>query len=225
MAAGEPVMAASAPAPLGPAAPRPARERRAWLRRAVDVISGYLPLLLMALLALGTWWLVKLAPAVEAPEAEAALRHEPDYRMKDFSVQRFGPDGSLRAQIDGAALRHYPDTDTLEIDQATVHSYNAQGRITVATARQALAKGDASEVTLTGGARVVRDAIGPNPPLEFLGESLQILRGSQVLRSDQAVTFVRGGTRITANAMDYRHAERVIDLTGRVRATFPAAPR
>jgi len=212
MAAAEPVMAAASPAPLGPAASRPPRERRAWLRRAADVLSSYLPLLLMALLALGTW-------------SEAALRHEPDYRMKDFSVQRFGADGALRAQIEGSTLRHYPDTDTLEIDHATVHSYNAEGRITVATARQALSKGDASEVTLTGGARVVREAIGPNPPLEFLGESLHILRGSQVLRSDQAVTFVRGGTRITADAMDYRHAERVIDLTGRVHATFPAAPR
>jgi lipopolysaccharide export system protein LptC len=188
-------------------------------------MSSYLPLLLMALLALGTWWLVKLAPKADVPEAEAALRHEPDYRMTDFSVQRFGADGALRAQIEGATLRHYPDTDTLEIDQATVHSYGAEGRITVATARQALAKGDASEVTLTGGAKVVRDAIGPNPPLEFLGESLQLLRGSQVLRSEQPVTFVRGGMRITADAMDYQHADRVIDLTGRVRATFPVVPR
>ena len=71
----------------------------------------------MALLALGTWWLVRNTPrARRAARRPAPPRHEPDYSMRGFTVQRFAPDGALRVQIEGDALRHYPDTDTLEID-------------------------------------------------------------------------------------------------------------
>ncbi|MEO8835200.1 MAG: LPS export ABC transporter periplasmic protein LptC, partial [Caldimonas sp.] len=83
-----------------------------WPLRLLDVVSAYLPLLMMALLASGTWWLVRNAPSVEAPRAAAAPRHEADYVMTRFVVQRFGSDGALRTQIEGARLRHFPDNDT-----------------------------------------------------------------------------------------------------------------
>ena len=54
------------------------------LRHAWDRLSIYLPVLLMGLLALGTWWLVRNAPAVALPHADTVARHEPDYLMKDF---------------------------------------------------------------------------------------------------------------------------------------------
>ena len=61
-----------------------------WYLRAIDTASTYLPLLLMALLALGTWWLVKNTPLFEGDRAAAPPRHEPDYTMTQFMVQRFG---------------------------------------------------------------------------------------------------------------------------------------
>lgn len=225
MATPSPATVPAIPSALAPAAGRVRTERRAWPRRLIDLLSSYLPLLLMAALALGTWWLVKMAPRAEAPLAQAVARHEPDYRMRDFSVQRFGPDGVLRTQIDGQVLRHYPDTDTLEIDQARVQAYAAGGGVTVATARQALSNGDGSEVQLVGGAHVVRTAMAGAPALEFRGESLQMLQHSEQLRSDQPVTLLRGGTHIQADAMSYQHADRVVALTGRVRATFAVVPR
>ncbi|MDY0106413.1 MAG: LPS export ABC transporter periplasmic protein LptC, partial [Giesbergeria sp.] len=49
------------------------------LRHAWDRFSLYLPVLLMGLLALGTWWLVRNAPQVQVPRPASAPRHEPDY--------------------------------------------------------------------------------------------------------------------------------------------------
>ena len=65
------------PLSLGPAGPPPAPVARAlpWHLRLRDLLSAYLPLLLMALLALSTWWLVKntptLAPCRPAPRCGA----------------------------------------------------------------------------------------------------------------------------------------------------------
>ena len=83
--------------------------------------------MLMALLAAGTWWLVRNAPTFEPPRAAPPPRHEPDYVMRGFVVQRFAADGALRTQIEGDTLRHYPDTDTLEIDQARIRSVADDG--------------------------------------------------------------------------------------------------
>src|SRR5215210_6974805 len=47
-----------------------------WSARLVEQGSSFLPLLLMALLALGTWWLVKNTPLADAPQTAAPLRHE-----------------------------------------------------------------------------------------------------------------------------------------------------
>ena len=68
-----------------------------WPTRLLDVISAYLPLLMMAVLALGTWWLVRNAPNVDTPREAAPLRHEADYTMTRFVVQRFGSDGAISA--------------------------------------------------------------------------------------------------------------------------------
>jgi lipopolysaccharide export system protein LptC len=191
-----------------------------WPARLLDVVSAYLPLLMMAALASGTWWLVRNAPSVEAPRAEVAPRHEPDYRMTNFVVQRFATDGSLRTQIEGDQLRHYPDNDTLEIDHARIRAVGSDGVVTVASANRALATGDGSEVQLLGDARVTRPAHGNDERIEFRGEFLEAFRNVEQVRSHLPVVVTQGETVIRADGMEYDNLTRVIDLKGRTRATF-----
>ena len=199
----------------------------AWPRRAADALSAYLPLLLMALLALGSWWLVKNTPLPEAARPEAPLRHLPDYTMTRFTVQRFGADGALRTQIEGDVLRHFPDTDTLEIDNPRIRATAPNGGVTTASAKAALSNGDGSEVQLSGGARVLRQPAGAAEGadgLEFRGEFLHAFLNTEQLRSHLPVTVTRGATQLRADSMEYDNLDRVVQLKGRVRATFAAAP-
>jgi lipopolysaccharide export system protein LptC len=213
---------ASPPAPVR----APALAKAPWWARALEQISSYLPMLLMALLALGTWWLVKNTPVDGPPRAVAPPRHEPDYTMTQFVVRRFAPDGTLSAEIEGDMLRHYPDTDTLEIDNVRLRALAPDGRVTRATARLALANGDGSEVQLRGGAHVVREGITPEETVEFRGEFLHAFLDAERVSSHLPVTVTQGGAEIRADAMSYDHLERVVQLTGPVSATFPpgAAP-
>ena len=68
------------------------------LRHAMEKLSLYLPVLLMGLLALGTWWLVRNAPKPIAVGPERAVMHEPDYYMKDFSIKSFDVTGRLKSR-------------------------------------------------------------------------------------------------------------------------------
>ena len=109
--------------------PAPRWSGQPWHARLLDTLSSYLSLLLMALLALGSWWLVKNTPIVEVPRTTAPPTHEPDYTMRRFQVQRFTQQGTLRAQIEGEELRHFPDTDTFEIDNPKVRTWSDDGKL------------------------------------------------------------------------------------------------
>ena len=200
----------------------------ASLRRAWDRLSLYLPVALMGLLALGTWWLVRNAPQPQDPRPAAALRHEPDYQMNGVSVRNFGPDGRLHAEVLGVVARHYPDTDTLEIDQVHIRSQGKGDRMIVATADRALSNADGSEVQLLGNAVVVREATVVNgkaqPRLEFRGDFLHAWPQEERVRSHLPVTLLRGSKdRFTADSLEYDNLDQVLQLRGRVHGVLGPA--
>lgn len=195
-----------------------------WYHRALSALSAYLPLMLMALLALATWWLVKNTPTTPGAKPAAVLRHVPDYTMRQFVVQRFAADGSLRLQIEGDEARHYPDTDTLEIDRARIRSIAPDARVTLASAQKAVSNGDASEVQLTGQAHVVREAITIDgkrqEAIDFKGEFLHAFLLTEQVKSHLPVTITRGTLKMQGDSMTYDNLSRIAQLKGRTKATF-----
>ena len=211
---------------LAPPVPQAERQRLPWTSRVVDTVSTYLPVLLMAVLALGTWWLVKNTPVLDNERQVAPPRHEPDYTMRQFTVQRFAAAGALRVQIEGDELRHYPDNDTLEIDNPRIRATGPDGRITLASAKHALSNGDGSEVQLSGAARVVREAHDDDEALEFRGEFLHAFLATERVRSHLPVIVTQGATEIRADGMSYDNLSRIVEFKGRVRAVLsPTANR
>lgn len=201
------------------------------MRQGWEKFSLYLPIILMGMLALGTWWLVRNAPAPVAAAAASANPHQPDYFMKLFSVKSFDATGRMQSEIKGEMGRHYPDTDTLEVDKVHMRSVTPQGLVTLATADRALSNADGSEVQLFGNAVVTREALPggagtAQPRLEFRGEFLHAFTQTERVRSDQPVVLIRGNDRFTADAMEYDHLDQVLQLRGRVRGILmPAASR
>ncbi|MDI3381839.1 LPS export ABC transporter periplasmic protein LptC [Xenophilus aerolatus] len=194
----------------------------ARLRQGLDRASLYLPIILTGALALGTYWLVRNAPRLVQPTARQAPTHEPDFFMRGFTVKNFLPNGELRSELSGNEGRHYPDTDTLEVDQVRVRSISPEGLVTHATADRGLSNGDGSEIQLFGNAVVIRDAtVTANgrsmPRLEFRGDFLHAFVNTERVKSNKPVTLIRGSDRFTADSMDYDNLSGVANLNGRVR--------
>lgn len=204
----------------------PRRLRRAWER-----VTLYLPLALMGLLALGTWWLVRNAPRPLQPQTPAPAQHEVDYFMRDFSVKTFDADGRLQSVVRGRLAQHYPDTDSLEIDAVQIHSTDVQGRVTVASANRGVSNADGSEVELFGNAIVERTTPprpgrAASPPMRFEGEYLHAWVNEERVRSNQPVTLIQGGDRVTADSLDYDNKAQLLEMHGNVRGLVqPASER
>ena len=209
-------------AATGPGAFHTLRQALVRLLRLWDRVSIYLPLLLMGALALGTYWLVRNTPVFIAADAAKAVRHESDYFMRNFTVKSFAENGQFKSEIYGVEARHYPDSDTLEIDQARIRSVNAEGRLTTSTANRVLSNGDGSELQLSGNALVVReaskDANGVElPRMEFRGEFLHAFVNEERVKSHKPVVLTRGGDQFTGDTFAYDNLSGVAELKGRVK--------
>ncbi len=202
----------------------------ALLRAAWERVTVYVPIILMAVMALGTYWLARNTPTLGTPETPRPATHDPDYFMRGFSVKTYDANGRLKSEVYGSEARHFPDTDTVEIDQPRIRSFNPNGQLTVATARRALSNGDGSEVQLFGDAVVTReastDARGqPQPSLQFRGDFLHVFVDTERVKSNKPVELTRGADRFTADNLDYDNLDRLLELRGRVHGVLSPPAR
>jgi lipopolysaccharide export system protein LptC len=200
------------------------RQALLWLKAFWFHLSMYLPIAMIVVLALGTWWLARNTPVFAPSAPEAAAKHEPDYFMRNFAVKNFDAIGALKSEVAGAEARHFPDTDVLEIDKARIRSFK-DGRLTTATANRAYSNGDGSEVQLVGNAVVVREASKDTSGavfqrLEFRGEFLHTFLNTEQIKSHKPVTLIRGQDQFVADSLQYDNLSRVAVLQGRVKGVL-----
>lgn len=216
-----PPVAAAPPVPTG-------RRMLHALWRAWDQLAIYLPLLLMGVLALATYWMVRVTPEVSEPQTRRPQAHEVDFFMRGAVVKTYDAQGRLQNQLTGAEMRHYANNASVEVDRPRWQGVGPGGRVTRASAQRAMSKDDGSEVQLLGQAVVVREAAAlggkPLPRQEFRGEFLHIFSADDRVLSDKPVRFFSGDDEFSAESFRYDHQQRVIDLQGRVRATLISTP-
>jgi lipopolysaccharide export system protein LptC len=184
--------------------------------------SLYLPLAMMGLLAVSTYWLVRNTPVAFEAEAARPANHELDYFMRRATIKTFDEAGRLKTEIFGAEARHFQDTETLEIDQARMRSTGPDGRLTTASANRALSNDAGSEVQLLGNAVVVREPLRNAdgswlPRLEFTGEFLHVFVSEDRVKSHLPVVLKRGSDVFSGDTFAYDNRHQVADLKGRVK--------
>jgi lipopolysaccharide export system protein LptC len=195
------------------------------LRRALDRLTLYLPLLAMAVLAMASWWLVRSMPDLWGDASGRPVRKDPDYHLERFTTQVFNAQGQRIRSVSGDKARHYPDSDELHIDEVRFSAVNEEGVEVTATARRGIATGDGERVTLLGQVHVVRPAHGQTPRIELHGERLVALQKQEKLLSDLPVEILRDRDRFLANGLDFDMKSGQYQLSGRVRATLQPQTR
>jgi lipopolysaccharide export system protein LptC len=126
------------------------------IRRSLDKLALYLPGILMALFALGSWWLLRSLPSILTDAPTQTVRLEPDYYLEQFSVKSFDKQGRLTREVSGHRAQHFPNTDTLEISNVTLRGQNPNGqRNDVFTANSMQLNSKSGEYELKGQVRGV----------------------------------------------------------------------
>ncbi len=186
----------------------------------VDRLTLSLPLIVMGLLALGSWWLVRSMPQLLNTTPGKQARQDPDYRLENFTLKSFDASGRMTREVAGAQARHYPAADELHIDQIRVFAQSETGVQLKAQALRGIATGDGTRVTLTGQARAIREADAHSPRIEVQGQHLVAMVKEERLLSADPVKITRDQDVFTAQTLDFNSRSGEYQLAGRVRGTL-----
>lgn len=194
------------------------------LRRLLDALSLYLPMIVLALLACGSWWLVRSMPSLSSPLTNKPVRQDPDYRLSDFSVKSFDTTGQMTREVAGKSAQHFPATEELHIEEIRIFARNESGSSMDAQAQQGVSSDDGAKFILTGSAQATKHPQGNSPQIELRGERLVALPDEDRVVSDDPVRITRGRDVFTANTMDFSSKTGEYAMQGRVRGSLVAKP-
>jgi lipopolysaccharide export system protein LptC len=191
------------------------------VRRTLDRLTIYLPLFLFAILALGSWWLVRSVPELSPPGIDPQLRQDPDFRLDQFTIKSFDATGRLTREVSGQSATHFPATQSLHIEGVRILAENEAGTRLTAQAKKGISREALQQVTLTGEAIAVRQADAQSPRVELRGEILTAWLEEERLVSDQPVRITRGADLFSAQTMNFDTRNGQYEMQGRVRAVLP----
>src|SRR5437868_8417268 len=121
-----------------------------------------MPLLLMALVAGSTFWLVQVNSPREENAGRQAKKHEPDYYMIRFSATDLAEDGSTKIRFTGDKMIHFEDDQTYEVTRPAMRAYQVQRPPVTGHADLGRMNAEATVIDLFGNAHIVR-AQGADP--------------------------------------------------------------
>lgn len=190
------------------------------ISRLLDRLLLSLPLVLVALLALGSYWMLRTAPAVDKVQMPRPPDHEPDYVIEKFSAQKFDADGRLILFMQGESAQRFPDSPWVEIHKFSMRATDGKGHVKYASADLGLSAADSKEFELRGKVRLVQEAnaVEDSLRLEITSEFLHLFSDPDRIESDKPVQLLHGKHQLNADSMVYSGTERSLQLDGRVRA-------
>jgi lipopolysaccharide export system protein LptC len=177
------------------------------------------PLALMLALALLTLWLDHQV-RVEGGEQPSTRRHDPDYRVANFTTTTYNRDGNAETVLSAAQMLHYPDDDSTEVTAPRVmQAKPAQSRFTVEADRGRISR-EGDEIFLYDNVVLVREADATQPRARMSTSFLHILRDRSLVRTDRPVQFEEEDRSLAGRGMEYHADTRELFLHEDVRARF-----
>ena len=181
------------------------------------------PLLIVLALALLSFWLER---TLRVEERHPALRrHDPDFQVENFTVQKFDSAGVLVASLAAAKMVHYPDDDSTELSAPRVVQTKPDApRLAVSADRGALSQ-NGEEVFLYGNVLLQREATGGLGETRIRTSFLHFVTAQSLARTDRDVTVSAPDRSFSARGMEFHNDTGQLFLRARVRGQFAAKPR
>lgn len=182
-------------------------------------ISTLFPLLIVALLAIATFWL-EYVVSNEAREGLGKDRHDPDSIITNFTVERFDATGSLRSRMHANKLTHYPDDDTADIEAPRI-SFIQEARVTTFSSHNAVADNRQRTLLMVGKVRGERPAGLSHEAQSLTTDEMTVWTDDEIARTKLPVYFQQGQSRLEAIGAEWNNITGILQLNSHVRATLP----
>jgi lipopolysaccharide export system protein LptC len=186
-------------------------------------LASLVPLIAMAALAGGTYWLLQSSLPTAKETAEQPKRHTADYFADNFSVSELDSTGTTQYRLTAKTLVHYEDDENSDLTKPAMRMFQPQKPQVTATSERGTVNSDVSIVDLYDNARILRAAGFGDPQMQADSQHFRVLVNDDVIETEKPVRLQRGPSVMTANGMNYNNVTREMKLYGNVRGAIAAS--
>lgn len=188
-----------------------------------DRFALWLPMALLAMLALLTFWIDQSVR--EGGARNGANLDEPDSIVESFLAVSTDVAGVPRYRLTARKLSHYSGNKLTVLDTPTLtHFHEKQGEMQISS-NSASVTPDGEKVMFTGEVNIQRPAAGGKEGMSMQTSYLEIQTGRNEAFTSQPVVIRQPGLQITASGLHLYADTRVLKLKGRVKAQYQNANR
>lgn len=193
--------------------------------RREDRLSALLTIAIGTALAAGSLYLSRIADQAPglAPSADPGDR--PESFAESVMVNRTRKDGTPAFLLTAERLDYFRADDSTVLERPVLVSLDTDRPTVSVRARTGRSGTGGSDILLTGGVLLDREADGKDARLTIETEEAQILPDDDIARSDRPVVVRIGADVLTGTGMEFNNRTRILTVDRQVRATFLPAPR
>jgi len=182
--------------------------------------TAFFPLLLLALLAAGTYWLDYIVE-LSAPGGKGPLRHDPDFVVENFTITAMTPEGRPESRLSAERMVHFPDDRTTDVTalRLTQIARDERPPLRVQSDRATVSE-NAEELDLYDNVVVVREATHDRGELRLETPYLHYSREREIARTPSPVVITEGNSRVEGVGMELNAKTHWFEVKSAVQATF-----
>jgi len=178
-----------------------------------------LMILVLALAAAGTWWLLQHVkpPVIQKP---VPATHEPDYYFTDATVTTLDDQGKPEAVMTAPRILHHPDDDSVEVFAPRVKYFIANGQPWHIQADHALLPSGGKLVELDGHVEMTHAGNNGGLPLIIHTDKMNVDMNTNVATTPDPVEILQGMGRMTGVGMQVYLKDNQVQLESNVRGYY-----
>jgi lipopolysaccharide export system protein LptC len=196
----------------------------------VTRVLKFLPMLLMAALTLGTYWMVQMnEPNLNT---EKQKRHVPDYIMEGVVVTTLGPEGNTKFRVVGQKLIRYEDDASSEIDWPIARRFHETRPPITVKSDKGFMDGDMTILDLVGNASLTRPAQAATATqtgsarLFMSSSKFTVLMNDDIVKTNRPVNLEQGLSIMTSQeGAVFDNVHQKLTMIGQVKGRIESEPK
>ncbi len=151
-----------------------------------------LPLLVLILLALLSFWIEHYVQAPEKVTGNKSRLHNADYFMDNFVTSKTDDRGRLKSKLAAIRLEHYPDDDSIHVIRPRFTQYASNGSYNQIEAQRGLISADGETAEFFDHVTVLRPAHKNRQSMSLQTDYLKIIPDQNLATTPSAVRINLG---------------------------------
>lgn len=178
--------------------------------------------LILAVLALFSWWLVKIT-GLRFEGGRAAPPHSPDYFSTGYSKWEMDETGALKSRVTAEQMRHYQDDGTTHMNRPVMTFYNNKDETPpwIIDSESGILSADGKNLWLNGKVNIDRKKGPRNRPLTINTTNLKVQPERSYAETDAWAELLSTGQKTTGTGMKMKYADPIrIELLKKVKGKY-----